>query len=341
MSTPTRRVPARYFQLLRDTLRDSGVDTSRILQVAGIDEAMFNARDARLAQYEVERLISAMRKFTGRDDLGFEMGRRIKMNSHDLLGYGLMSCASTQEFITMASRHYHLMTETWSMSYRRFFSGGECIYTPSVALRPESLHFYLEVLALSHQNQVHLLLGGQVTAYDIYMSMPAPAHIQRYLALAPVRFHFHETSMPGLRVVMPASLLDIPLALSDPEVVREIDERCSALGQRMPRADVGWGEYVTMVLREARGEQITLEDLARRVNVSARTIDRHLKKEGLGFRELSDKVRFERACELLCAEGASIVDVALHLGFSDAANFSRAFKRVVGVSPGEYQKTPG
>ena len=86
---------------------------------------------------------------------------------------------------------------------------------------------------------------------------------------------------------------------------------------------------------------ITLEDLARRVNVSARTIDRHLKKEGLGFRELSDKVRFERACEMLCAEGASIVDVALRLGFSDAANFSRAFKRVIGVSPGEYQKTPG
>jgi AraC-like DNA-binding protein len=341
MSTPIRRAPARYFQLLRDSLRDSGVDTARILQVAGIDEALFNARDARLAEYEVERLISAMRKITGRDDLGFEMGRRIKMNSHELLGYGLLSCSTMHEFMGMAARHYHLMTETWTMSYRRHFSGGEMVFTPAIALTPDSLRFYLETLAMSLQNQVHLMLGAQVTAYDIYLSMQEPAHIQRYHALAPVRFHFHESSMPGLRAVIGAHMLDIPLALGDPEVMREIDERCSALGQRMPRADVGWGEYVTMVLREARGEQITLEDLARRVNVSARTIDRHLKKDGLGFRELSDKVRFERACEMLCAEGASIVDVALRLGFSDAANFSRAFKRVVGVSPGEYQKTPG
>ncbi|WP_375541698.1 HTH domain-containing protein [Paraburkholderia sp. CNPSo 3281] len=46
-----------------------------------------------------------------------------------------------------------------------------------------------------------------------------------------------------------------------------------------------------MVLRTAEGEQVTLEDLARRLNVSARTIDRHLRAENLAFRELSDKVR--------------------------------------------------
>jgi AraC-like DNA-binding protein len=338
MSKPIRRVPVRYFLALRDTLRDSGVDTTRLLQVAGIDEALFNARDAKLTEIEVEHFVSAARRLTGREDLGFEMGRRIKMNSHDLLGYGLLSCSSLHEFMGLASRHYHLMTETWTMSYRRHFSGGEMIYTPSVALNTESLRFYLETLAMAHQNQVHLLLGGQVQPYDIYLSMPTPSHLQRYQALSPVRFHFHESAVPGLRVVMGSDLLDLPLALGDPQVVREIDERCSALGQRMPRADVGWGEYVTMVLREARGEQVTLEDLAKRVNVSARTIDRHLKKEGLGYRELSDKVRFERACELLCAEGASVVDVALRMGFSDAANFSRAFKRVVGVSPGEYQR---
>ena len=70
-----------------------------------------------------------------------------------------------------------------------------------------------------------------------------------------------------------------------------------------------------------------------------RTIDRHLKKEGLGFRELSDKVRFERACEMLYTQGATITDVALKLGFSDTANFSRAFRRVIGTSPGEYQRS--
>lgn len=339
MSIPARRVPVRYFLLLRDFLKGMGVDTPRILEIAEIDPALFSNRDGMLTSAEVDRFLLAANKLTGRDDLGFELGRRIKMNSHDILGYGLISCPSLDEYLRMASKHYHLMTETWTMNYRRWYSGGECVYTPTVALPPHSMRFYLETLAVTHHNQLQLVSGQDIPAYDIYLSMPEPSYVQRYLALAPARFHFVEGAMPGIRVLMSAELLDAPLSLGDVEVMRQIDERCSALGQKPPRGEVGWVDFVMMVLREARGEQATLEDIAKRVKVSARTIDRHLKKEGLGFRELSDKVRFERACELLCRENASITEVALHLGFSDTANFSRAFRRVVGVSPGEYQRS--
>ncbi len=338
MSAASRRVPTRYFLLLRDVLRSKGVDTAHVLALAGIDEAHFNARDASLTPEEVDTFIAAARTTTGRNDLGFDLGRRIKSNSHDVLGYGLLSCSSIDEMLRMASRHYHLMVETWTMTYRRWHAGGEVLYTPAIAMPPDTLQFYLETLAVTHHNQLQILLGPQISSYDIYMAMPEPAHAARYRALAPACFHFQESALPGVRVVMAADMLDSPLPLGDPEVVRQIDERCSALGQRPPRGEVRWGEYVTMVLREARGEQVTLEDLAQRVKVSARTIDRHLKKEGLGFRELSTKIRFERASEMLCVQGASITDVALQLGFSDAANFSRAFRRVIGLSPGEYQR---
>jgi len=83
---------------------------------------------------------------------------------------------------------------------------------------------------------------------------------------------------------------------------------------------------------------VTLESIARRAGVSSKTIDRHLHKEGLRFREAADKVRYERACDLLCAPGASVTEVALQLGFSDTANFSRSFRNVAGVAPGEYQR---
>jgi AraC-like DNA-binding protein len=33
-----------------------------------------------------------------------------------------------------------------------------------------------------------------------------------------------------------------------------------------------------------------------------------------------------------------VVQVALSLGFSDAANFSRAFRRNVGISPSQFQQ---
>lgn len=334
-----RRVPVRYFMLLRDLLQGMGVDTQRILDLAGIESALFSDRDATLTSAEVDRFLMAATKLTGRDDLGFELGRRIKMNSHDILGYALISCPSIEAFLRLASKHYHLMTETWTMSYRRWPSAGECVYTPSVALPPHSMRFYLETLAVTHHNQLQLVSGRDVPAYDIYLSMPEPSYVQRYLALAPARFHFVESAMPGIRVRMPAELLDAPLALADVDVMRQIDAQCSTLGQKPSRGEVGRVDYVVMVLREARGVQVTLEDIATRVKVSARTIDRHLKKEGLGFREISDKVRFEHACEKLCMPGTTVTEVAMQMGFSDAANFSRAFRRVLGVTPGAYQRS--
>lgn len=334
-----RRAPVRYFWLLRDVLHGSGVDTARLLDRAGIDPALFNNRDSMLTSVEVENLILAAKELTGREDLGFETGRRVKINAHNLLGYGLISCPTVDDLLRMGSRHFGLIQENWGMRYRRNSAGaGECTYTPLVAMPQATLVFSLEAIALAHQNHIHHLVGQHLGGYDMYLSISEPAHLQRYELLSPVRFHFDASALPGVRVVMPPAMLELPLALGDEEVMREIDARCSVLGQKPTRGEVTWTDYVTMKLRDARGARITMEDIAQSAQVSARTLDRNLKKEGLGFRALADQVRFERACEMLSVPGVTAVEVAQQLGFSDAPNFNRAFRRVRGLTPGQFQE---
>ena len=333
-----RRVPTRYFVLLRDALHAQRVDTAALLRMAGIDAERFDARDATLSPVEVEKFVASGRRLTGRTDLGFELGLQIKMTSHDLLGYGMLSCRSFDEVMRLVARHYHLMTEQITLRYRRVGSGpGEAVYTPATAMPLEMLRFYLEVLAIAHCNQVALMLRGDVPRYDAHLAMPEPPHLARYRMFAPARFHFDERALPGVRIVMGPDLLDRPLPLGDSRLLQDVDERCTLLGQKPPADDAGWGDYVRMMLRQSRGALLTLEELARRVQVSARTIDRHLRREELQFRDLAQQVRFERACELLTLPGATVAQVALDLGFSDAANFSRAFRRVVGVTPSEFR----
>ena len=105
--------------------------------------------------------------------------------------------------------------------------------------------------------------------------------------------------------------------------------------------DGGWGDYVTMLLRELRGEQVTLEDIAVRMSVSPRTIRRNLKKEQLQFRDLSQQVRINQARELLAQQGITVSCVAEQLGFSDTANFTRSFRRYCGQTPSEFQRAAG
>jgi AraC family transcriptional regulator len=49
-------------------------------------------------------------------------------------------------------------------------------------------------------------------------------------------------------------------------------------------------------------------------------------------------VRLERAKELLAANESSIADIALQCSFSSQANFTRAFVRLLGISPGRYRR---
>jgi AraC-like DNA-binding protein len=326
----------RYVALLRDALHhDRGFDESAWLIATGFDAARLNAAEGWVVPAELEALLAAARRLSGRTDFGFEVGQRVKLTSHDQLSLGLLGSRNFDQVFRLAAPHFHLMLETFTLRYRRSPAQGELLYAPTVAMPTLALHFQYEAIAISVQKAVFSLLGP--ATMDLILSMPAPAHLRRYDALLPARFRFDSTALPGVRVLVDAEVLDRPLPLADERLVQKIDERCTALAPRPGSEETDWVEVVRMALRDAPGEQVTLQALAERYKVSARTIDRQLKKRQLRFRGLAQQLRFERARELLARPGATVAQVALHLGFSDAANFTRAFKRQLGVAPSAYQ----
>ena len=60
--------------------------------------------------------------------------------------------------------------------------------------------------------------------------------------------------------------------------------------------------------------------------------------EDTSYKELLDDVRHLLAKRYLDNKQLSIQEIAFTLGYSDIANFRRAFKRWQGMAPSEYQK---
>jgi AraC-like DNA-binding protein len=69
------------------------------------------------------------------------------------------------------------------------------------------------------------------------------------------------------------------------------------------------------------------------LHLSERTLRRHLAAAGRVFREIHDQLRTERALELLSAGALSVAEIGSEIGFSDAREFRRAFKRWTGTPP--------
>jgi AraC-like DNA-binding protein len=89
-------------------------------------------------------------------------------------------------------------------------------------------------------------------------------------------------------------------------------------------------------------EKITVAHLAGQVSLSA---DRfaHLFKEVTGTTPIRylRRLRMEKACLLLETTPATLAEIAAQVGYCNEFHFGNSFKKVIGVSPGEYRKQKG
>jgi AraC-like DNA-binding protein len=82
----------------------------------------------------------------------------------------------------------------------------------------------------------------------------------------------------------------------------------------------------------------TAEEIAVRLGVSRRTLIRQLKSTGRSFQGERDAQLKSQLEKLLLQPELTLADIGDRLGYADAANFSRACKRMYGVSPRQLQR---
>ncbi len=95
-------------------------------------------------------------------------------------------------------------------------------------------------------------------------------------------------------------------------------------------------------INESYQRQISLEDAADKVGLSPAHVSRLLVSEtGISFTEHLSKKRLERACEELTKGNLSIKQISSLCGYPNSNYFSRAFKKLMGITPSEYIQKHG
>lgn len=163
----------------------------------------------------------------------------------------------------------------------------------------------------------------------------SPKHLAAYFRIfaAPCQFH-HDTD----QMVFQNTVLETPLVEHNPELH---DLLCRQAEAHLQGSDSGLRlrDEVAQRLHALleSGEQV-LEATAAGLDMSPRTLQRRLRTEGTTFRELVDQVRRESCLHQLRNPSSNLDDIAHRLGYTDRANFSRAFRRWSGTSPARYRR---
>ncbi|HSW11707.1 MAG TPA: AraC family transcriptional regulator [Solimonas sp.] len=315
-----------YVQLSLELGAERGIARESLLEDLGISEAQLAQADARVPFLQYGRLCARLLRLSGDPGLGYEFGLRSTLTLHGLLGYGVMAQGTVREalqfFIDFAPK-----VRSPGFGLRFVLDGDAAVVDLTETVQYGPLHQYAVDMQLV--SGVAIMREGLADAeMELWFKCPEPEYYARYRhRLPPARF-----SMGANQIRFPAALLDRLRGTPNKataQLVREYCERESAL--------VGVGEdFVSRVRALLTNDDCRYPDLeavAQRLCISTRTLKRRLHDHGFSFNRLLNEARQRDAIRLLKDTGLTVEQIAERLGYSDAANFTRAFRRLTGGVP--------
>lgn len=315
-----------YAYDLLHVMEDRGASSEAIVRDSGIPPALLKGHDARLAAGQFVNLVRACARHGNVDGLGYAFGLNVKPPSHGLLGLAMLNCRTPREAMALGERFSPLRV---GLVRLRVVADGDitALQVDIAEPLPELQVFLHECMAGIMVRVAHALVGTPANSELWFAHDEPPYHRTWQPCLPPARFN-----MPATQLRVPTALLDQPLPHANPLSTRAAVHQMETQLDRVS-APTSLASQVQRLLGAARDPLPSLTEAAALLNVSPSTLKRRLQQEGTSFQLQLDDVRRARAMDLLREPGRTIEQVGRKLGYSDAANFTRAFRKWTGQSP--------
>jgi AraC-like DNA-binding protein len=324
-------LPAIYTAHLAEVVARWGVPHETLLHGTGLTLADLAEPDARIEEMASFLITRRALELTREPGLGFYHGLHVRLSAHGAVGLAAMTSSTFGEAVALAERFFHLRGEHFALATR---VEGDEVLLELAELRPLGplRVFMFESMLTGLVQMARSLLGHPLKAH-IDVSYPEPAHFQGFAHLwpGPVRF-----GSPRTVLAFPRPLMDEKLPMADTFASRTAIAECERELAMLGEAKTLLASVRRQMARSTKGFP-TLTELADKRRVSARTLKRQLAAHGTSFRDLLDELRRDRAIRLLDGGDAPIDTISERLGYADASNFTRAFRRWMGVSPTDWR----
>ena len=231
---------------------------------------------------------------------------------------------------------------TKSMRYTRLLSDGgqyflshdgkqaAICYEP---LNEEFSHHQVDAVLVLLRSFANWLACRAIPLLRVEFRHPQPDDIREYerIFTAPLQFSATRNAL-----VFAPDVMSEPLALGDEYLAQLHEQMLEAQLALLHQPDTAG--LVRHFLQHQEELSIDRDQLAERLHMSSRTLQRKLQECGTSFQQLLDDERCQRARQLLTQTRLPLTAISEQLGFAESSVFSRAFRRWTGVSPLEYRQ---
>jgi len=312
-----------------------GLDAIRIGVEAGIDLAKIPAPADRIASDKIDAMLRVAIPLIRDPAFGLFAARCWHPAYLGVLGHAWLSSGTLRTGLARLTRYHRLVgerAETRIDKTRQGLKVGIHANRGDPAAVPVAAVFVDIAMAIV-LDMCRMNAGAALRPVVASLRRPEPAGSEAYLRFfgCPVRFRAAEDAF-----VLSLEDADRPLPSSNRQLAAVFDRLLAAELARLDRSNVV-ARCQAEVLEHLASGEMKEHDMAKRLHMSRRTLQRKLAEVDTTYLQLVDDTRRDLALRYIEDETRSIGDIAFTLGFSQQSAFTRAFRRWTGLNPTEYR----
>lgn len=328
-------MPLYYLHQIAEQISSMGVDTHVWLQQNQLHKQHLQEASQTLSLATFRQLIVDAISMSQEPALGLLVGERLRLNTHGILGYATMNSSSIRQAAEIFERYIRLRTPLVSTHHEIHGKQFRILFDEHYPLgdirRP-----VMEAVVLTVKNALDYITMGSRPVIQVAFAFAQPdyAPLARDIFNCDVKYGQTWTGF-----VVPMDIVDAPLKMNDPTTLREATTICQRELEKISQNENLSMRVRRMMLEKGNGFP-SLNVTARLFHMTPRTLHRYLLEEGTSYKAILEDIRHSLALEHLKSGHLSIQEIAYSLGYTDIANFRRAFKRWEGMAPSEYRQRP-
>jgi AraC-like DNA-binding protein len=273
------------------------------------------------------------------EDFGLRVAQRVAVVKQSLVEYAIANASNGRAALETFLRYQRLLHD--AAAHRLLEEGDRAVLSLDLAAPLRLPRTTADFLAALVVLKMRSWLNEPIPPIEVALPRRHGSELAREVFRAPIAL-----GAPRIAIRWPRRVLHCGLSLADPALHLLLSRQLDAAAGVPPEGHAaqlpGLGDDLVIALRREikaalpRGAS-DIDAIARRLGMSPRSLQRHLRERDTSFREVLDDVR-RRLAEGLLAQGGTIPEVALMLAFAQTPAFVRAFRRWTGTTPAEFAR---
>ncbi|EJM55584.1 AraC family transcriptional regulator [Pseudomonas sp. GM48] len=332
------RMSSGYASMLANTFLAQGLDLAGLCQEAGLDVEFVGRPGAFCERSVIYRLWDLAAQASDDLNIGLKAYGEFHPSSFQIVGYTMMSSSNLKRALERLVRFSPLIGTGFSLflvQEQQHYRLASLDHQQHGSVKPRQ---YTDAALASLLGFCRWLAGGKSPQpLSVEFTYPEPEDTSEHQRLfgCPLSFGaaYDSILFDGQELLSPLSMANEALAtLHDSFAVAQLDLLSGYFMVGRIRA------LITERLSQGQGQgQCDMESIAAALNISKRTLQRGLEKDGTQFKDVLNDVRRQMADFYLRHSHFNMKHVTSLLGFHDHSSFHKACIRWFGMTPGQYR----